>query len=169
MAIGLDAGTAFQISCRADKIKKQRNAFLSLSGESSTVKRMLKRQNIPYVEYKKKLYIVGSHAFEYANIFNSAELRRPMSQGMLNPQERDSLPILKAIIEELLGAPEKEGEACHYCVPSTPIDKEQLVAYHKDVLKEIVESVGYKAVCIEESVALAFEGLVDHDLTGIAI
>ena len=39
----------------------------------------------------------------------------------------------------------------------------------KKVLKQIIETYGYNVKVIEESVALAYEGLVDNDLTGIAI
>ena len=50
MAKGLDCGTSFYIAATKDKIKKQRNAFLTVDGEVSQVKRMLKRQGIPFVE-----------------------------------------------------------------------------------------------------------------------
>ena len=49
MAKGLDCGTSFYITATEDKIKKQRNAFLTVDGEVTQVKRMLKRQGIPYV------------------------------------------------------------------------------------------------------------------------
>ena len=50
MAKGLDCGTSFYIAATEDTIKKQRNAFLTVDGEVTQVKRMLKRQGIPYVE-----------------------------------------------------------------------------------------------------------------------
>ena len=169
MAIGLDCGTSFYISARKDLIKKQRNAFLTLDGEPGVVKRMLSRKNIPYVERNSKVHIVGQYAFDYAQIFSGSDLKRPMKDGLLNPQEKDALPVLKAIISELLGPPTKEGELCVYCVPSKPIDRDSFVNYHEDALSNIIESLGYKSRSIEESVALAYEGLADHDLTGIAI
>tara|TARA_Y100001938_G_C8049660_1_gene410971 strand:- start:176 stop:1225 length:1050 start_codon:yes stop_codon:yes gene_type:complete len=169
MAKGLDCGTSFYICATKNSITKQRNAFLTLDGDPTQVKRMLKRQNIPFVEKSGKVHIVGEHAFNYAQIFGSAELRRPMSKGLLNPQERDALPVLNAIVGELLGGDSKTGEICTYCVPSAPIDQDRRVDYHEDVLKTIIESHGYKARAIEEAVALAYEGLVDDNLTGIAI
>ena len=54
MAKGLDCGTSFYITATEDKIKKQRNAFLTVDGEVTQVKRMLKRQGIPYVEKIRK-------------------------------------------------------------------------------------------------------------------
>ena len=168
MATGLDCGTSFYIAATEDSIKKQRNAFLTVDGDPSQVKRMLKRQRIPFVEKTGKVHVVGQHAFNYAQIFSGVELKRPMAKGLLNPEERDALPILNAIIGELLGET-KSNEICTYCVPSTPIDQDRRVDYHEDVLKTIIEGYGYKARVIEEAVALAYEGLVDNNLTGIAI
>ena len=168
MAKGLDCGTSFYICATENSIKKQRNAFLTVDGEPTQVKRMLKRQKLPFVEKAGRVHIVGEHAFNYAQIFPSVDLRRPMKSGLLNPQEKDSLPILNAIVGELLGE-KGNGEIATYCVPAKPIDQERRVNYHEDVLKTIIEGHGYKARVIEESVALAYEGLVDNNLTGIAI
>ena len=168
MAKGLDCGTSFYIAATEDKIKKQRNAFLTVDGEVKQVKLMLKRQRIPFVEKAGKIHIVGQHAFNYAQIFSTAELKRPMKSGLLNPTEKDALPVLNAIIGELLGDA-KEGETCVYCVPSKPIDVQREVSYHEDVLRTIIEQYGYSVKKIEEAVAIGYEGLVDTQLTGVAI
>ena len=110
MAKGLDCGTSYYIAATDKSIKKQRNVFLTVDGDAAQVKRMLKRQKIPFVEKQGKVHIVGQHAFNYAQIFSTTELRRPMSSGLLNPQERDALPILNAIIGELLGGKVKKGK-----------------------------------------------------------
>ena len=168
MAKGLDCGTSFYIAATEDRIKKQRNAFLTVDGEVNQVKIMLKRQRIPFVEKAGKIHIVGQHAFNYAQIFSTAELKRPMKSGLLNPTEKDALPVLNAIIGELLGEA-KEGETCVYCIPSKPIDVQREVSYHEDVLRTIIEQYGYSVKKIEEAVAIGYEGLVDTQLTGVAI
>jgi hypothetical protein len=168
MAKGLDCGTSFYIAATEDRIKKQRNAFLTVDGEVNQVKRMLKRQRIPFVEKAGKIHIVGQHAFNYAQIFSTAELKRPMKSGLLNPTEKDALPVLNAIIGELLGEA-KDGETCVYCIPSKPIDVQREVSYHEDVLRTIIEQYGYSVKKIEEAVAIGYEGLVDTQLTGVAI
>ena len=168
MAKGLDCGTSYYIAATEDAIKKQRNVFLTVDGDANQVKRMLKRQSIPFVEKAGKVHIVGQHAFNYAQIFSTTELKRPMQSGLLNPQERDALPVLNAIVGELLGKA-KGKETCVYCVPAKPIDQTREVSYHEDVLKQIIGGYGYDVKVIEESVALAYEGLVDNELTGIAI
>jgi len=168
MAKGLDCGTSFYIAATEDVVKKQRNAFLTVVGEVNQVKRMLKRQGIPFVEKAGKIHIVGQHAFNYAQIFSTAELKRPMKSGLLNPTEKDALPVLNAIIGELLGDA-KDEETCVYCVPSKPIDVQREVSYHEDVLRTIIEQYGYSVKKIEEAVAIGYEGLVDTQLTGVAI
>ena len=168
MAKGLDCGTSFYIAATEDRIKKQRNAFLTVDGEVNQVKRMLKRQRIPFVEKAGKVHIVGQHAFNYAQIFSTSELKRPMKSGLLNPTEKDALPVLNAIIGELIGKA-KDGETCVYCVPSKPIDVQREVSYHEDVLRTIIEQYGYSVKKIEEAVAIGYEGLVDTQLTGVAI
>tara|TARA_R110002073_G_scaffold319215_2_gene493730 strand:+ start:200 stop:1222 length:1023 start_codon:yes stop_codon:yes gene_type:complete len=168
MAKGLDCGTSYYIAATEDTLKKQRNVFLTVDGDAGQVKRMLKRQKIPFVEKAGKVHIVGQHAFNYAQIFSTTELKRPMSSGLLNPKERDALPVLNAIIGELLGKA-KDKETCVYCIPAKPIDQVREVSYHEDVLKQIIETYGYDVKVIEESIALAYEGLVDNELTGIAI
>jgi len=168
MAIGLDCGTSFYITAKEDSIKKQRNAFLTVDGDAEQAKRMLRRQSIPFVEKAGKVHIVGQHAFNYAQIFSAATLRRPMKSGLLNPEEKDSLPILNAIIGELIGKSTK-NEICVYCVPAKPIDQDREISYHEDVLDTIIGSYGYNTKKVEEAVALGYEGLVDHQLTGISI
>ena len=168
MAKGLDCGTSYYITATENSIKKQRNVFLTVDGDANQVKRMLKRQKIPFVEKAGKVHIVGQHAFNYAQIFSTAELKRPMKSGLLNPNEKDSLPVLNAIIGELLGKA-KDDETCVYCVPSKPIDVQREVSYHEDVLRTIIEQYGYSVKKIEEAVAIGYEGLVDTQLTGVAI
>ena len=168
MAKGLDCGTSYYIAATDKSIKKQRNVFLTVDGDANQVKRMFKRQRIPFVEKGGKVHIVGQHAFNYAQIFSTAELKRPMKSGLLNPTEKDSLPVLNAIIGELLGDA-TDKETCVYCVPSKPIDVQREVSYHEDVLRTIIEQYGYNVKKIEEAVALGYEGLVDTQLTGVAI
>ena len=91
-----------------------------------------------------------------------------MASGLLNPQERDSLPVLNAIVGELIGKA-KGNETCVYCIPAKPIDQKREVTYHEDVLNTIIESYGYNTKKVEEAVALGYEGLVDNQLTGISV
>jgi actin-like ATPase involved in cell morphogenesis len=167
---GLDCGTGNYVAASEDGVKIQRNAFLTIDKSPTTIK-SLKRLNVPFVEINKRLHVIGKSAYDYAQIFGNKDLKRPMSKGLLNPSERDALPVLREIISSLLGKPSEDGEVCVYCVPSKPIDKETLVDYHEDVLSTMIESIGYKARSIKEAEALGYAGLSDNNnnLTGISI
>lgn len=166
MKQGLDCGTGNFLSADKDGINLQRNAFITLDSETTNV-RQLKLMHVPFIQAGKRLHIVGKKAYEYAQIFNNQELRRPMASGMLNPSEQDAFPIIKEIIKEMLGDKEKHNVV--YSIPGVPIDQIKNIEYHEDVLKSIIESLGHSAKSINEAVALAYVGLADDELTGIAI
>jgi actin-like ATPase involved in cell morphogenesis len=168
MAKGLDCGTGNFCVVDSKGIRLQRNAFLTID-QRLTTKKQLKVLGVPFVEVDNRLHIVGRKAFEYAQVFGTTELKRPMAHGVLNPLEQDAFPILRLIIGGLLEEPETPGELVVYCIPGTPIDQEQGTEYHSDVLKSIIESFGYTAHPINEAVALGNEGLKEAMLTGISV
>lgn len=164
---GLDVGTGNLIAMDKDGIRIQRNAFMTIDKSVASVAQ-LKKMDVPYVILNNKIYIVGTKSAELANIFNS-DLRRCMAQGTLNPQEQDALPIIKILIENLLGTPTNSEELVVYCIPGNPIDRYWELAYHEGMVKSIIESCGYKARSINEAVALGNYGLQNDEYTGIAI
>lgn len=166
MAIGLDPGTGNLCVATSNEVKLQRNAFLTIPKETTTTQ-MLKRMQVPYVEIEGKLHILGKDAFNYANVFNTSELKRPMRDGLLNPTEQEALPILKELIHSMVG--QGQGETAVYCIPAEPIDVEREVSYHSDVIGEILKAAGYQPRAINEAVALGMVGLEQDQLTGIAI
>jgi hypothetical protein len=171
MACGIDIGTSNLVAARYDSkenviISYERNAFIYI-GKWDRVKNKIKRTRISYTRLEDDVYILGTSAFDYANIFGEVELKRPMSLGMLNPKEKSALPIMRELIRSILGEPEHENEVCVYVTPSEPIDTGSHTVYHKDVTESIIESLGYKPVNIKESVALAYDSLIDDELTGI--
>jgi len=173
MACSVDIGTGNLIAARRNKKGKikfthERDAFIYV-GKWEQVKNKLKRTNISYTKLDNSVYVLGTAAYNYANIFGAVELRRPMALGMLNPKERNSLPIMKELLKSVLGPPEKKDEICAYVTPSEPIDVESHTVYHQDITESIVSSLGYKPINIKESVALAYAGLADENLTGAAI
>jgi actin-like ATPase involved in cell morphogenesis len=164
----IDCGTGFFVSVNNQDITLQRNAFLTIDKAVTTL-RQLKTLNVPYIEINNKLHIIGQKAYEYAQVFGNKDLKRPMAQGLLNPTEQDAFPILREIISGLVGTASQENERIVYCIPGKPIDKSQEIDYHKDVLKQIIESLGYSARAINEATALGLVGLQNSELSGIAI
>lgn len=165
---GLDCGTGnFVVSSDAGT-EIERNAFLTID-KGAVNKKQLKRMGIPFVEIGDNFHLIGQRAFEYANILPNAELRRPMASGLLNPAEKDALPILRHIVGRLLGAENIPGSKVTYCIPAKPIDVDREVDYHEDVLAKIITSFGFKAQSVLEAFALANFGLKEDNVTGIAI
>lgn len=165
---GLDCGTGNFVAASDAGVDIQRNTFLTIDKDAST-KKQLKRMGIPYVELGDELHLIGRDAFNYANILPNAELRRPMKDGLLNPVEKDALPILKHIVGTLIGGEATQGSKVVYCVPARPINVEREVDYHEDVLAKIIKFHGYEPKSVFEGFALGHAGLQNDMLTGIAI
>jgi hypothetical protein len=129
---------------------------------------MLTRLNVPYVVQGKKMYVLGDHAFELANVLNK-NTRRPMADGLISPKEQDALPVMKLLIGSILGQPRIPNEVCFYSVPGDPIDSDLSVAYHRDLFDAVLRALGYKPSHIIEGHAVTFAELAEEDFTGIGI
>jgi len=169
---GMDIGTVNLISAVQDKdgnlyIKSQRNAFIDIEQDDFT-RNMLTKLGVQYVILNNKMVVVGDAAFELANIFNR-ETRRPMQHGMISPKEADALPIMKLLLEKLLGPPQKPGEIVYFSVPADPIDFSMNVVYHKGLFQDLLGKLGYNAKPLVEGHAVVFAELADDDFTGIGI
>jgi actin-like ATPase involved in cell morphogenesis len=101
-------------------------------------------------------------------MFN-AEVRRPMSDGLINPREKMALPVLEAIIQSLLPKAKTQGEILAFSVPAAPVGKEAELTYHEATLRRHFEGMGYKAVAINEGLAVVFSELEDNNFTGIGL
>jgi len=169
---GLDVGTANLLSAVQDKdgnlyIKQQRNAFIDIEQDDFT-RNMLTKLNVQYVILNNRMIVIGDPAFDLANIFNR-ETRRPMSHGMISPKEADALPIMKLLIDRLLGPPQKPGEVVYFSVPADPIDFSMNVTYHKGLFTDLLTKLGYTAKPLIEGHAVVFSELAEDDFTGIGI
>ena len=77
VCVGLDCGTMHLCCARSDtdKIKITRNVFLPVDRDDVAITEL---SNISYVESGDgELFIIGSDAFEFANLFGQ-EVSRPM-------------------------------------------------------------------------------------------
>ncbi|MFO1077712.1 MAG: hypothetical protein U1E73_08295 [Planctomycetota bacterium] len=103
---GLDVGTAnLAAAVQNDEggitVTVERNAFLDIPSDVYS-KNMLTKLKVPYVVHNNKLVVIGEAAFELANVFGR-ETRRPMCDGLISPNEQDALPMMKMIIQKILG------------------------------------------------------------------
>jgi actin-like ATPase involved in cell morphogenesis len=169
---GLDVGTVNLVAAEQNEqgevvLRLKRNAFIDVPVDAYT-KNMLTRLKVPYVVQGKKMYVLGDHAFELANVLNR-NTRRPMKDGLISPKETDALPVMKLLIGSILGEPRTKDEVAFYSVPGDPIDSELSVVYHKDLFDAVLRALGYKPSHIIEGHAIVFAELAEEDFTGIGI
>lgn len=169
--LGLDVGTSRIVVARSTGKKyeydAQLNAFLTLP-YSKLAESLLQRENVFHEVRGSEIIVAGNDAQKFAEIFH-VETRRPMQNGVLNPQEPHSLPVIRQIIGKLLGKPGAEGQKVLFSVPAAAESGDPGMAYHQASLRQILNELGYEAAPIEEGLAVIFGELANNNFTGIGI
>jgi len=169
--MGLDVGTSKVVAARRRgkdiESAAQLNAFIPVPYSRFT-ETILGQNGIAYYRDGEELVIFGTATEKFANMFN-AECRRPMSDGLLNARERSAWPVLEAILQSLLPKARTTGEILAFSVPAATPGKEASLTYHEATLRSYCESLGYKAVAINEGLAVIFSELEADNFTGIGI
>jgi hypothetical protein len=169
-AIGLDIGTSRIVVARPAEqgfqYQAQLNAFVTIPYFKMT-ETVLQKENVPHVVDGTQIIVHGNESEALANVLQ-VEMRHPMSRGFLNPQEPDNLSRLSQIIEILCGRP-KEKQLMYFSVPAAPAGEENSLTYHETSLKQVIESLGYKAKSISEGLAVVYSELEDSNYTGVGI
>ena len=119
-ALGLDVGTSRIVVARGANKKyqydSQLNAFLTIP-YSKLAESLLGRENVFHEVQGADIVVSGNDAQKFAEIFH-VETRRPMLNGLLNPQEPHSLAVLRGIVGKLLGRASAEGQKVFFSVPA---------------------------------------------------
>ena len=168
MAKGLDIGTMNIVAANKEGnntvTQRIRDAFLSLP---KTSKKLLKLSGADFVETDDEILILGDHALEMANMFGK-EVRRPLSKGLVSPNEVGALDVLAYMIKSILGEPTPK-EPCYFSIPANPIDNPSRdIIYHKRLFERIVSDIGYTAIPSNEAMAIIFSECAKENFTGIA-
>jgi len=142
-----------------------RDVFLDLDLDA---KRMLKLSGVKFIERAEDLVVVGDDALQMAAMFEE-EARRPLSAGLISSSEIDSLEILGILVRSVLGEPCEEKEVCYFSVPSTPIDNDRDVIYHRRAFERIVTECGYQAHASNEAMAIVYAEAAKDGFNGIGI
>jgi actin-like ATPase involved in cell morphogenesis len=129
---------------------------------------MLSRSEVLHIRKGDQVYIVGDDALNFANIFNE-ETRRPMQHGILSSNEQSAIPMIKLIIEQVVGEPNHRDERLFFSTPADPIDTDLSTLYHQKTLESILGDVGYDPEPINEGMAVIYSELADRDFTGLGI
>lgn len=174
---GLDIGTNMLVAAMLDAegnpvFKMQRDAFYRIIPKTevnkNSIRISLDKRGANYIiDEDQSFIIVGEDALEIA-IERNDYAQRPMQKGVISPKEKASLPMLKLIIETLVGKGEPE-DTLVYSVPGAPVDNTFDIMYHKEMMGQYIQQMGYNAMPINEAYAIALSELLDDGLTGIAM
>ncbi|HEY1338351.1 MAG TPA: hypothetical protein VGF59_12610, partial [Bryobacteraceae bacterium] len=110
----------------------------------------------------------GNDAQKFAEVFH-VETRRPMLNGVLNPNEPHALAVVRQIIAKLTGKANAEGQKVFFSVPATVDHTDAGIPYHQASLSQILKDLGYAPTPIEEGLAVVFGELGGSNFTGIGI
>ena len=174
---GIDLGTNMIVAASTDGegnavFKQERNCFYIIKPKTevnkNSIKTSLDKRGLNYiVDADGSFVIIGEPALEMATERNDIA-QRPMIKGIISPKEKASLPILKLIIESMIGKVE-DGSKCIYSVPGKPIDGIFDIVYHSEMMGLYIRQMGYDAQPINEAFAIALSELLDEGLTGITL
>jgi hypothetical protein len=175
--VGLDIGTNMLVAATIDDegksiFKMQRDAFYRIVPKSevnrNSIKRALDKRDFNFIEDPDGSFVVvGEEALETA-IERNDVAKRPLRRGVISPKEKDSLPMLKILIENLLGKGDGATNLI-YSVPARPIDGVFDIIYHTEMMGSYLGQMGYAAQPINEAYAIGLSELLEEGLTGICL
>src|SRR4029077_18904368 len=169
-AVGLDVGTSR--ICLAQRVgenfqyQTQLNAFVTIP-YSKITENILLKEKVPHSLAGDEIVVHGNESDRFADLLD-VETRRTMDKGLLNPQEPDSLDMMRKITESLLG-PAKEGQKLCFTVPAAPLGSEENLTYHEATLHQLFADMGYQVKSINEGLAVVYSELESSNFTGIGI
>jgi hypothetical protein len=169
--VGLDVGTSKVVASRKKakgiETASQLNAFIPIPYSRFT-ETILGQSDIAYYHDGEELVIFGTATEKFANMFN-ADVHRPMADGMLNPKEKRAMPVLEAILAMMVPKARSQGEILAFSVPAAAQGRGSQLTYHEATLRQHFEAMGYRAVAINEGLAVIFGELEDNNFTGIGV
>ena len=173
---GLDIGTNMLVAAETDEkdnivFKMQRDAFYRISPKSevnkNSIRMGLEKRGANFIVEGHDFIVVGEDALDIA-IERNDTAQRPLQKGILSPKDKSSLPMLKLIIESLVGQGSGEDKLV-YSVPAKPIDTTFDIVYHTEMMGMYLKQMGYASQPINEGFAIALSELLDDGLTGICL
>lgn len=188
MAVGADIGTYNLVVCTRDKNNKviqkgEVNAFLKMPLDNKFVFNMMKSAGVPLIEWKEEnaAFALGKAAVDLAYTMTQIELKRPMKDGCLNPQEKMSQAIMAQMVHGLLAdSVTSDGEMLYFSVPANAINQETDADFHQKILEGIFRDFNkgpdgkptgntVTAHPINEGLALIYAELASEAFTGVGV
>jgi hypothetical protein len=92
-----------------------------------------------------------------------------MSHGILSSDESSAIPMIKLILEQVVGEPERPRERLFFSTPADPIDSDLNTLYHQKTLESLLGDMGYDPEPINEGMAVIYSELADSNFTGLGV
>jgi hypothetical protein len=169
--VGLDVGTSRIVTAhRVDnefQYQTQLNAFVNLPYSKMT-ENVLAKEKVLHTVQGSDIVVHGSESERFADLL-SIETRRPMSRGLLNPDEPQSLTQIQKIIESLIGRAGAQGQKLYFSIPAAAAGADDSITYHEASLRQILSDLGYDVHSINEGLAVVYAELEASNYTGIGI
>lgn len=173
-AVGLDIGTSRLVLARGASAQdydtaSQLNAFVTIPYARLT-ENVLKKESVPHTVQGGHIVVHGSESERFADLLN-VETRRPMTRGVLNPSEPDSLALMRQMIASLVGANSRLRDQQRLCfsIPAAPLGTDDNVTYHEATLREMLVDMGFEVKAVNEGLAVVYAELESTNYTGIGI
>jgi len=170
-AIGLDIGTSRIVTARQSgegfAYSTELNAFLPLP-YSKLTRAALEKENVPHRVDGAQMVVYGNESERFANMFHM-ETRRPMTNGVLNPDEPEAIAVMQQIVERLIPEDERAGTRLCFSLPGAPIGSPNDLTYHEKTLRQVLGNMGFNVACVNEGLAVVLADLEDTNFTGIGI
>lgn len=171
MAKGLDVGTMNLIAASREGAKtvfrQQRNLFVEIES-SEVAEKMLAMSDVPHIRKDNEVFVVGEDALNFANVLNTTT-RRPMKRGILSRDEKSAIPMVRLIVERLVGEPKQPGELLMFTSPARPVDVTQDVLYHQKTIQSILRKLDFTPKILNEGMAVVYSELADTQFSGLGI
>jgi hypothetical protein len=168
--IGLDIGTSRVVTARQInnefKYDTQLNAFVAIPYAKMTEK-VLQKEGVPYAVDGEQILVHGNEAERFADLLDK-DIRRPMARGVLNPDEPESIRLIRQITQSLIGKAEK-GQTLYFTVPAPLLGEEGNLTYHETTLRQVLTELGFEVKSVNEGLAVVYAELEASNYTGIGI
>ena len=168
--IGLDVGTSRIVTARQinNEIKydAQLNAFVAIPYSKMT-ESVLQKESVPHTVDGDEILVHGNESERFADLLNK-DIRRTMTRGILNPDEPESVRLIRQITQSLIGKAEK-GQKIYFTVPAVPLGAEENLTYHEATLRQVLNDLGFEAKSVNEGLAVVYGELESSNYTGIGI
>lgn len=159
--VGVDIGTSFIVVVRQTEDgtfvnKFHRNCLfpMDVTDESAD---LIERSNYFFIKVQDKYYVIGDDALSLINAIGKGNVIRPMQNGLLNPNLKESSDLLFFIIKAIVGDPIVPNEPLRFTVPANPVDRDMDNLFHQMVLSNFFTKLGFNAKPVNEAMCIIYD------------